>query len=284
MKNNKRFSALLLTALAEGEGGSGGGAGNTAAATTSSAEQAESGDESGGGSETGTAGKPSGPGQNHEGRRDADPEGSGKPAEQKPGGDTSKLERTLQKEREDRKTAEQAVKDKQAEVERAAKAHQDLMDNLAVALGVKKGDAPPDPEALQRAVAERDARLTEVSAEKDREVQSREDTIRQQRVELAAWRIGSDPKLGANVAAVLDSRRVADSIKDMDPASDSFEKDLAAVIKSAVDGNEAYRSTKTAAPASDAGIGATGNGTQPGSANATPGVGRMAAAFSESKK
>src|SRR5207237_7591606 len=103
---------------------------------------------------------------------------------------------------------------------------QQLLDGIAGALGLKKDDAPPDPQVLQQTLAEREGRIG-----------SLENDVRVRDIELAAWRSAS--KQGANTPALLDSRSFLEQVAKLDPSTDDFTAQLDAAVKTALDQNPA---------------------------------------------
>jgi len=106
------------------------------------------------------------------------------------------------------------------------------MDALAVALGLKSGDEPPDPEKLA-------AELKAAQEKAQAEISQRDNSIRQSQIELAVLRNAG--KHDANGDALLDSRSFMAKVGKLDPASDSFGDDLAEAIKSAVESSPQYK-------------------------------------------
>lgn len=101
----------------------------------------------------------------------------------------------------------------------------DLVKRFAEAFGIAPTEEqPPTPEELADQVARAQSE-TEASRAQARQTQ----------VELAVYR--SAGQHGGNPDALLDSRAFADSIKELDPASDSFAADVEAAVKKAVEGN-----------------------------------------------
>lgn len=161
--------------------------------------------------------------------------------------------------------------------EAAEKSQRELMDNLAKALGFKRDDAPLDPEALQRAITERDGKIQQVEQDRDQQVQALTDKLRNSERLLAVMYHAADPALGANVRALWDSKQFEKSVSGLDHEADTFAKDAVTAIKAAIEGNEAYRINRVAS-ASDAGIGATGAKGNDAAA-AAPGAARLRAAY-----
>lgn len=98
-----------------------------------------------------------------------------------------------------------------------------LKTGLAKALGLDDGEDPPDPEALQAQLAERDA------------------TLKQQQVELAAFKAAG--RHGANPDALLDSRSFLDKAAKLDPAAEDFTSKLDDTIKQALEANANLKAT-----------------------------------------
>ena len=203
---------IYLLAGGSGEGGDGSGA-------------------SGGDNGDGGTGTDPGTGQNGDGGQA--PHGDGQdPTGQDGGeGDVSSLPAWAQKAiREARAEAGKArTNAKQAAADQA---RQDLAQQIGKALGlVKDGDAAPDP-----------AKLAEQLAGAQAEGQ-------QARTELAVYKAAG--KHGADPDKLLDSRKFADQIKDVDP---SDTKKISELIKKAVEDNPNYRAADPP-PASGAPMG-----------------------------
>jgi hypothetical protein len=139
--------------------------------------------------------------------------------------------------------------DKRTALTAAEQRQQDMLDGIAKALGLKTDEAPPDPAVLQQNVAQSQERITTLEGE-----------IRVRDVELAAFRSAS--QLGADAAALLDSRAFVTDLSRLDPAADDFGKQVEGAIKKAVDANPRFRATPVPTPGT-AGIGSLGNGGQP---------------------
>jgi hypothetical protein len=191
-----------------------------------------------------------------------------------PARDDDKTARTIAAIREDfkgerakRQAAEQKVADIQAalDADKAERAKQ--MDALAVALGIKQSDEPPDPKKLAEELkAAQDKAATEIS--------QRDTNLRQAQVELAVLRNAG--KHGGNGDALLDSRAFMAKVSGLDPAAGDFTEQLADAIQSAVDSSPQYKAVTP--KADDKG----GNGTrQPpapsrsGGEHTTPGGNRQ---------
>jgi hypothetical protein len=134
----------------------------------------------------------------------------------------ARLEKDLADARKDAGKARTDAK-KQA-ADEAVKA---VTQKLGKALGLVEDDGPPDPEALTKALAAKEAALTE------RDVQ-----LRAKDVELAVH--GRAGKAGAKADALLDSRSFLAAIKDLDPAEKGFGAALDDAIKKALKDNPAY--------------------------------------------
>lgn len=163
-----------------------------------------------------------------------------------------------------RDTRTEAATNRTAKTE-AETRQQELLDGIAQALGLKKDDAPPDPNTLQQTLAEREGRIA--TAEID---------LRAKDVELAAWRSASQQ--GANAVALLDSRSFVSAIGKLDPTADDFTKQLDAAVKTAIESNPALRATPVPTPG-QAGIGVSGLSP---AATAQPGLDRVRQAYASS--
>lgn len=150
-----------------------------------------------------------------------------------------KLIRDTRKEAGDNRTAKTA----------AEQQRQDMLDGIAKALGLKTDDAPPDPAVLQQTVTQREEKISTL-----------ENDLRVRDVELAAFRSAS--QLGADAAALLDSRSFVTTLAALDPAADDFATQVEAAIKKAVDTNPKFRAASVPTPGA-AGIGAAGAGGTP---------------------
>lgn len=136
----------------------------------------------------------------------ADPKDDGK-------GGKDALLADLAKERDKRQGLEQQVSDLQ-------KAQQKQLDDIAVALGLKQSDAPPDAAALAT------------------QIQAAQDDARDARRQLAV--VQAAPALEGNAALLLDSASFLRSIADIDPADTER---LGEAIKTAIDANPALKTT-----------------------------------------
>jgi len=150
--------------------------------------------------------------------------------------------------------------DRRAALTSAEQQRQDLLANLATALGIKQDDAPPDPAALQQTLTDREGRIG-----------SLEQGVRERDVELAAWRAAS--RLGANATALMDSRSFLSAVNGLDPSGDTFQGDLDGAVRKALESNPALRGTGSPAAA---GIGSTPHDPDAG---ITPGMGRLRAGY-----
>lgn len=122
----------------------------------------------------------------------------------------------LAKERDKRQALETQVSEMQT-------AHQQQMDALAVALGVKKDDTPPDPTAL----------TAEIATEKA--------NARAANLQLAVFKAA--PALEANAARLLDSSTFLASIKDIDPTDTEA---LSKAITTALDTDDVFKAAPAA--------------------------------------
>ena len=113
------------------------------------------------------------------------------------------------------------------------------MDALAIALGLKTGDEPPDPAKLAE----------ELKAEKDRaqaEISRRDTELKAKTVELAVLQAAQ--RHGADGPALLDSRTFLNSLAGLDPAAGDFADKLGEAIGKAVEQVPRYK-LAPAAPA-----------------------------------
>jgi hypothetical protein len=124
-----------------------------------------------------------------------------------------------------------------------------MLDGIAKALGLKTDDAPPDPAVLQQTVTQREERISALETD-----------LRTRDVELAAFRSAS--QLGADAAALLDSRSFVTTLAALDPAADDFATQVETAIKKAVEANPKFRSAAVPTPGA-AGIGSLGAGGSP---------------------
>lgn len=208
------FSPFLY-ADGGGAGGSGSSSGGAGAGDGAGSGSGGSGD--GGGAGAGAAGGAGGSG----GSGGA---GAGDGGGQGGGGDASaatiaRLEKDLADAR-----AEAAKDRTKAKKDAADEAVNALTERLGKALGLVKEDGPPDPEALAKALAEKDSTLA-----------ARDAALRAKDIELSVH--GRAEKAGAKAGALLDSRSFLAAIKDLDPADKGFSKALDDAITAAVKDN-----------------------------------------------
>ena len=144
-----------------------------------------------------------------------------------------------------RETRDEAAKNRQGKTS-AEQAQQETLAKIAQALGLQQEDTPPDPAELARTLGEREQRVSALEAD-----------TKAKDVELAAWRTAS--RLGADTTALLDSRSFLTSVAKLDPSGNSFDADLEAAVKKAMESNPSLRAP-LAAPAGQAGIGVAGGG------------------------
>lgn len=197
------------------DGGDGGGSGSSNAG----------GAGDGGGSGDGGAAGAGGDGGAGAGNAGGGAGGQGGEGGQGGGDDSAATIKRLEKDLADaRKDAGKARTDaKQQAADEAVKA---VTEKLGKALGLVKDDGPPDPEALAKALAEKDITIAASAA-----------ALRAKDVELAVH--GRAEKQGAKAAALLDSRSFLAAIKDLDPADKAFGKALDDAIAAAVKDNPA---------------------------------------------
>ena len=149
----------------------------------------------------------------------------------------------------------------------AEQQNQEMLDGIARALGLKKGEEPPDPAKLQQSLTEREQKISTL-----------EEANRLNTIELAAWR--SAALQGANTAALLDSRSFVDAVAKLDPAADTFQAQLDAAVKKAVDDNPAMRAAAPPADPARAGIG-VGSTSEPAAGSTSPGIGTLRQGYAE---
>lgn len=145
--------------------------------------------------------------------------------------------------------ARQDAGDKRTALNAAEQRQQQMLDGIAQALGLKTDETPPDPAVLQQTVAQREERITALQSD-----------LRVRDVELAAFRSAS--QLGADAAALLDSRAFVADLARLDPAADDFGTQVSTAIKKAVEANPRFQANPIPAPGA-AGIGALGTGGAP---------------------
>jgi hypothetical protein len=161
----------------------------------------------------------------------ADPDPSDPPSDPDPDWLDDKTKRVVAAIREDfkeerskRQAAQQEAAAARAEAEQA---RTELARDIGKALGLVTDDPEesPDPDVLQQAIAERDAKISAKT------------------VELDAFRAAGrfkDPKIapdGVNPDALLDSRTFLEKAASLDPTSDTYSADLESAIKTAVESN-----------------------------------------------
>ncbi|MEV8042454.1 hypothetical protein AB0P02_01235 [Streptomyces griseoluteus] len=155
------------------------------------------------------------------------PKAPGKKGDEDPAATIARLQKELKAANGDAAKARTTAKKTAADEARA-----EIVKELGKALGLIKDDdkeqAPPDP-----------AKLT---AEIERATAAHRDTAR----ELAVFRGAA--KHGADPAALTDSRKFLDSIKDFDPAEDGFNKKVSDAIKKAVEDQPTKFRTAPTAP------------------------------------
>lgn len=100
----------------------------------------------------------------------------------------------------------------------------EAMKGLAKAFGIDVGDDdPPDPAELQKQISQS------------------QDSERQARVELAAYKAAKNHDADAD--ALLDSRSFLDQVAKLDPAADDFASQLDAAVKASVEANPKLKAT-----------------------------------------
>lgn len=158
--------------------------------------------------------------------------------------DAAKTARTIAAIREDfkaerskRQEAEKRLTEIQSALEADKAERTKQMDALAIALGIKPSEEPPDPAKLA-------ADLKAAQEQAQAALAQRDTTLRQQAVELAVLRNASQH--GANGDALLDSRSFMSKVSSLDPAAGDFAEQLGAAIKATVETGPQY---KAATPA-----------------------------------
>ena len=111
------------------------------------------------------------------------------------------------------------------------------MDAFAVALGLKSGDEPPDPEKLA-------AELKETRTRHEADIAARDARIRDSEVRLAV--LTQAPGHEANGLLLMDSLSFLRKLDGLDPSAEDFAERLGEQIRAAAEGNPQY---KLAAPA-----------------------------------
>nr|WSX48884.1 hypothetical protein OG409_07940 [Streptomyces sp. NBC_00974] len=133
--------------------------------------------------------------------------------------------------------AQKAISDARAEAGKerttakanaATEARNQLAQEIGKALGIVKDDQPADPAELTKTITTQTGRIAELEA-----------TARTQTVELAVH--GAAARLGANAAALLDSRAFLTSVQGLDPTGTDFTTLLDAAITAAVEQNQQLR-------------------------------------------
>lgn len=122
--------------------------------------------------------------------------------------------------------------------------HQQVLDGIAKALGVKNDDGEQTPDA---------DKLTA-------DLQASQDTARQRAVELAVYRTAS--KHDGDPDALLDSRKFADAVKGLDPDADGFGTKVADAIKKAVADNPKLKASQAPAASGAQFTGGSGEGSK----------------------
>lgn len=145
-----------------------------------------------------------------------------------PAAEIARLTKELADARKDAGAARVNAKQQAADQARA-----DLAQQIGKALGLVADDTPPDPAELTKQIATHTGRIGEL-----------ETALRQRDVELAVH--SAAEKHQAKVSALLDSRSFTKAIGNLDPASKTFQADLDAAIKQAVDSNPNFRTAPQA--------------------------------------
>jgi len=233
-------SYLPFLCLAEGEGGSGSGAGQQgqsgsgqAGAGHSGGGQQGSGQQQGSGSGGTGQGSGSGSGQ-QTGQQGQQRGGQGEKVEDLPDW-AQKVIRDLRDEAAGNRTGKN----------QAEQQHQQTLDKIATALGLK-GDDTKDPDKLAA------------------DLKDERDKTRRKTVELAVYRAAAQHD--ADPAALLDSRSFLDSLDDLDPNADDFGTRVGTRIADAVTKNSRLKISGpggTAGGGRDMGQGRQGSQTGP---------------------
>lgn len=179
-------------------------------------------DAGGSGTSTGSGSTEGGSGSTETGDSDTDSDsgdGGSKKPEIKGDVDRDRLARTLAAAREGEKKAKERAS-------AAEKKHQDALDAIAVALGLKPDPKADPAELVKQAAAERDKALA---------------AARAQAVELAVYK--SAGKANADPDALLDSRSFQAAVAELDPADKNFGTKVADAIKDAVKTNPKLAAT-----------------------------------------
>lgn len=238
------FDAVLY---ADGGGGDGGASDSGSGDEGASSGGGDTGGSSGGDAGQGTGGGQSGGQSGDSGGGEAAPkpkppasgrEGPGDVGGEDPAAKIARLERDLKSANAEAAKARTAAKQQAAD-----KARSEIVQELGKALGlVKDEDTPPDPAELKKQITSAQA--------------AHRDTA----VELAVFRAAG--KHGADPEALTDSRTFLSSIKDLDPSSSDFAKQVGEAIKQAVEDNPRLKAAGQA-PATTSGDFSGGTGEQP---------------------
>jgi hypothetical protein len=180
---------------------------------------------------------------------DDDRDGKDKPRRRSRSSDPDKTARTIAAIREDykderakRQQAEKAQTTLQKQLDDIQAAQSKQMDALAKALGLKKDDTPPSPEAVAKDLTTRlEAANTETETERKR-ADTAQDNYRNVATQLAVY-LAADEHDG-NPRALLDSARFLKSVAGLDPDADDFSDKIAEAIKAAVEKNDRLRKAK----------------------------------------
>ncbi|WP_313816355.1 hypothetical protein [Citricoccus sp.] len=202
---------------AGGEGGDGGTGGNGG----QGGDPAGSGDPAGAGAGTPPA-APATPPAGAPDPKDGEDD-------QEPWNDPVKAKAAIERLQRDAASANGKARDN-ARATAAQEAESALVQKLGKALGlVKDGDEKPDADALTK-------QLTDQTT-----------TAKQAQLELAVFKAAGKPALGADAAALLDSRSFLEKIGDLDP---SKADDIEAAIKKAIEDNPKLKASQAAAKGS----------------------------------
>ncbi|MGD3112546.1 hypothetical protein [Streptomyces sp. YGL11-2] len=127
-----------------------------------------------------------------------------------------------------------AAEQRASEQAERAQQLQTALDAVQQALNLDgNGEGEQDPAALAATVAERDKQLDQTGAE-----------LRTARVQLAAYKAAADH--GARADRLLNSRSFLDTVAALDPADATFDEQLVAAIRAAVEADpDLYRATPT---------------------------------------
>lgn len=141
----------------------------------------------------------------------------------------------------------------------AEQQRQEMLDNIAKALGLKPEETPTDPAELAKQVTAEQGKTAEAEA-------------RAQSAELQLAVFKAAPDNGGNAVALLDSASFLTSIKDLDPTDADA---VAGAIKKAVEANPALKASTV--PLTFGGGPRGGSKPEP-----EPGLGRLRDAYAES--